>query len=172
MSKQGCKYSRKLEKEYDIAVAYEFTWSMNYVIKRVKAKKKIIWHHVEFEKSGMDFKVDKKALDAADALVFVSEDCMKSYGEKHPEHKDKLHFIPNLLPSASVRARGDENEAVLPFDEKDGLLKFITVARISFEHKGLDRAVRVFSRLKKEGILDYYKSDFRLMNISPKETIE
>ena len=154
MSKQGCKYSRKLEKEYDIAVAYEFTWSMNYVIKRVKAKKKIIWHHVEFEKSGMDFKVDKKALDAADALVFVSEDCMKSYGEKHPEHKDKLHFIPNLLPSASVRARGDENEAVLPFDQKDGLLKFITVARISFEHKGLDRAVRVFSRLKKEGILE------------------
>ena len=154
MSKQGCKYSRKLDKEYDIAVAYEFTWSMNYVITRVKAKKKILWHHVEFEKSGMDFRVDKKALDKADALVFVSEDCMSSYAKKHPEHKDKLHFVPNLLPSSFVRARGDEEAATLPFEEKDGLLKFVTVARISFEHKGLDRAVKAFSRLKKDGLLE------------------
>ena len=82
MSKQGCKYSRRLDKEYDIAVAYEFNWCMNYVINRVKAKKKVIWHHVEFEKSGMDYKIDKKAMDKADALVFVSEDCRKSYCEK------------------------------------------------------------------------------------------
>ena len=154
MSKQGCKYSRKLDKEYDIAVAYEFTWCMNYVIKRVKAKKKILWHHVEFEKSGMDFKVDKKSLDKADALVFVSEDCMKSYGQKHPEHKDKLKFIPNLLSSEYVRAKGNEDDVSLPFEEKDGILKFVTVARISFEHKGLDRAVKAFSRLKKEGLLN------------------
>ena len=154
MSKQGCKYSRKLDKEYDIAVAYEFTWCMNYVIKRVKAKKKILWHHVEFEKSGMDFKVDKKSLDKADALVFVSEDCMKSYGQKHPEHKDKLKFIPNLLSSEYVRAKGNEDDVSLPFKEKDGILKFVTVARISFEHKGLDRAVKAFSRLKKEGLLN------------------
>ena len=154
MSKQGCKYSRPLDKEYDIAIAYEFTWCMNYVMQRVKAKKKMIWHHVEFEKSGMDFSVDKKALDKADALVFVSEDCMKSYGDKHPEHKEKLRFMPNLLPSSYVRNRGNEYDAVLPFEEKDGLLKFVTVARISFEHKGLDRAVKAFSKLKKEGLSD------------------
>ena len=154
MSKQGCKYSRKIDKEYDIAVAYEFTWCMNYVMQNVKAKKKIIWNHVEFEKSGMDFKVDKKALDGADALVFVSDDCMKSYVKNHPEHKDKAYFIPNLLSSEYVRAKGEEEEAILPFDDDGNLLKFITVARISFEHKGLDRAVRAFSRLKKEGLID------------------
>ena len=65
MSKQGCKYSRKLDKEYDIAVAYEFNWCMNYVMNRVKAKKKIIWHHVEFEKSGMDYNIDKRTATAA-----------------------------------------------------------------------------------------------------------
>lgn len=154
MSKQGCKYSRKLDKKYDIAVAYEFTWCMNYVINRVNAKKKIIWHHVEFEKSGMDFRVDKKALDRADALVFVSEDCMKSYEKKHPDHKDKLYFVPNLLPASYVKAKGDSDDAKMPFEEKDGLLKFITVARISFEHKGLDRAVKAFSRLKNDGLLE------------------
>ena len=156
MSKQGCKYSRRLDKEYDIAVAYEFNWCMNYVMDRVKAKKKIIWHHLEFEKSGMDYKIDKKAMDKADALVFVSEDCRKSYCEKHPEHTDKAHFIPNLLSSEYVRAKGNE-DVEIPFEDNGNLLKFITVARISFEHKGLDRAVRAFARLKKEGLLNNVK---------------
>lgn len=153
MSKQGCRYSRSLDKEYDVAVAYEFTWCMNYVMHRVKAKKKIIWNHVEYEKSGMDFRVDEKELDAADALVFVSEDCMKSYAQKHPQHSKKLHFVPNLLSSAYVRAKGDA-EAALPFEDRDGLLRMVTVARIRFEHKGLDRAVRALARLKGEGLAE------------------
>jgi glycosyltransferase involved in cell wall biosynthesis len=78
---------------------------------------------------------------------------MKSYGDKHPEHKEKLRFMPNLLPSSYVRNRGNEYDAVLPFEEKDGLLKIVTVARVTFEEKGIDRAVKAFSRLKKEGIL-------------------
>ena len=157
MSKEGCKYSRGLDKEYDVAVAYEFNWCLNYVMTRVQAKKKILWHHVEFEKSGLDFKIDKKALDKADGLVFVSDDCMKSYAQKHPEHKDKVYFIPNLLSSEYVRNKGENETVTLPFDEKDGLLKIVTVARVSFEHKGLDRTVMVFSRLKKEGLTNNVK---------------
>lgn len=114
MSKQGYKYSRAIDKEYDIAVAYEFNWCMNYVMNRVKAKKKILWHHVEFEKSGMDYRIDKKAMDGADALVFVSEDCRKSYCENHPEHEEKSYFIPNLLSSAYVRAKGRGKRLLFP----------------------------------------------------------
>lgn len=157
MSKEGCKYSRKLDKKYDIAVAYEFTWAMNYVISRVNAKKKVLWQHVEFEKSGMDFNVDKKALDKADALVFVSDECKESYVELHPEHKDKSYYIPNLLSTEYIRNKGEEYDAKLPFKDNDNLLKFITVARLSFEHKGLDRAVNAFERLKKEGLIDNVK---------------
>lgn len=157
MSKEGCKYSRALTKEYDIAVAYEFTWCMNYVINRVNAKKKILWHHVEYENSGMDFKIDKKALDSADALVFVSEDCKKSYVEKHPEHSSKAYFIPNLLSSEYVRKKGNAKVSDMPFEDTGSLIKFVTVARISFSHKGLDRAVRAFARLKQENLLQNVK---------------
>lgn len=156
MSKQGCRFSRKIDKEYDIAIAYEFNWCMNYIIKNINAKKKVIWHHVEYEKSGMDFKIDKKALDKADALVFVSEECKNSYISNHPEHREKSYFIPNLLSSSYVRAKGEETVS-LPFENSENLLKFITVARISFEHKGLDRAVKVFSKLKDDGLLNNVK---------------
>ena len=156
MSKQGCRYSRKIDKEYDVAIAYEFNWCLNYVMNRVRAKKKISWHHVEFEKSGMDFAIDKKALNKADALVFVSEECKESYAKKHPQHKNKTFFVPNLLSSEYVRSKGEEDVA-LPFDSPNDYLKFVTVARISFEHKGFDRAVSAFAKLKKDGLLKNVK---------------
>ena len=109
MSKQGYKFSPIIHKEYDIAIAYEFSWPMNYVMNSVKAKKKILWHHLEFDNSGLDFRIDKKAMDDADALVFVSEDCKESYNKKHPEHAHKTYFIPNILSSDYVRAKSYED---------------------------------------------------------------
>ncbi len=150
MSKQGCKYSRKLHTAYDAAIAYEFNWCMHYVIQRVEAKKKLVWHHVEYEKSGMDYRIDKKALQKADALVFVSKACMERYLCSHPEQRYKAYFMPNLLSAAYVRQLGaypvDD-----PFPAGGKGIRFLTVARIRFEHKGLDRAVIAFSRLKREG---------------------
>lgn len=154
MSRQGARYTPPLHKTYDIAVAYEFNWCMHFVMNQVKADKKVLWHHVEYEKSGMDFRVDKPAMDKADALVFVSEDCLKSFKDKHPEYKEKLHFIPNLLTSAYVRHKGEENISDIPFSYENTQFVFVTVARIKFEHKGLDRAVRAFSRLKKDGLME------------------
>lgn len=156
ISKEGCWFSRRLDSEYDIAIAYEFNWCLNYVMKRVKAKKKILWHHVEFEKSGLDFKTDKKSFDDADALVFVSRDLMEEYAKLHPEHRDKARFIPNILSSDFVRKKG-EGEAELPFEDAPNYIKLLSVARIKFGQKGLDRAAYAFSRLKREGLLDNVK---------------
>lgn len=155
MSKQGCRYSRKIKKHYDVAIAYELNWPMNYIMRYVDADKKVIWHHIEYENSGMDFSCDKKAMDDADALVFVSEDCMKSFLEKRSRYKDKAYFLPNILSEEYVRKKSKE-KAGLPFEDC-GYLKFLTVARIKFEHKGFDRAVRVFARLKKDGLLQNVK---------------
>ncbi len=156
MSRQGCKYSRQIEKEYDVAVAYETNWCLNYVMTRVKAKKKILWYHGDFEKSGMDLRIDRKAFDNADALVFVSKNVAERYREKYPEHRDKTVFIPNLLSSDFIRSKA-VSEAELPFGEPQKYIKLLTVARVQFEDKGFDRAAAVFSRLKREGLLGNMK---------------
>ena len=152
MAKQGCRYSPRLDKKYDIAIAYEYTWPLNYLVTKVDARKKIAWHHLDFETSGLVFKDDKKAFDAVDRLVFVSENCMDKFIGDHPEYKDKSLFIPNILTSGYVRKKGEE-PCVLPFEDGHNLIKFVTVARISFEHKGIDRGVEVFRRLRDEGLL-------------------
>ncbi len=156
MSKQGYIYSRSLDREYDAAIAYEYGWCMNYVLNRVKAKRKILWNHLDMEKTGMDYRVDKRAIDAMDALVFVSADCMEKHIRLHPEHSGKCCFIPNLLTSDYVKNKG-RGDAELPFDNADKYIKFVTVARVRFEQKAQDRAVRVFSRLKRDGLLDRVK---------------
>ena len=152
MAKQGCRYSPGLTKEYDIAIAYEYTWPLNYVATKVNARKKIAWHHLDFETSGLVFKDDKKAFDAVDRMVFVSENCMAKFTGDHPEYKDKSLFIPNILTTDYVRKKGEE-PCELPFEDSDDLIKFVTVARISFEHKGLDRGVEAFRRLRDDGLL-------------------
>ena len=151
MSKQGCRYSARLDKEYDAAIAYEFGWCMNYVMTQVKAKKKLIWNHLEYGRSGLAYDIDRHAFEEADALVFVSRECRCAFLREHPEHSAKSYFVPNLLSSEYVRARSD-GEAELPFTDDGCRLKLLTVARISFEHKGLDRAVRAFAMLRDEGL--------------------
>ena len=156
MSKQGCRYSARLDKEYDAAIAYEFGWCMNYVMTRVNARKKLIWNHLEYGRSGLSYAIDRRAFERADALVFVSEECRRTFLLEHPEHSTKSYFVPNLLTSSYVRARG-EGEAELPFTDEDCKLKLLTVARISFEHKGLDRVVRSFAKLRDEGLTEGVK---------------
>lgn len=156
MSRQGCKFSRRLESAYDVAIAYETNWCLNYVMTRVKAQKKILWYHGDFEKSGMDLRIDRKAYDKADALVFVSESVAERYAQLYPQHKDKTVFVPNLLSADFVRSRNNES-VELPFPEPEKYVKLLTVARVRFDDKGFDRAALVFSQLKKDGLLEGVK---------------
>lgn len=157
ISKYSCKHSPKIKKHYDIAVAYEFTWSLNYVISMVDAEKKLLWFHGDFAKSGMDFKTDRRAFNKADALVFVSSQCKDSFVNDHPEYSKKAFFMPNLLSSDYVRQRGSSEAVTLPYEKKEGDITFITVARINFDEKGFDRGVLAFARLKADGLTENVK---------------
>ncbi len=151
MSRQGCRYSAVSPKSYDIALAFEMTWPLNYVMQRVEAKKKLLWIHNDFEKAGLSFKVDKKAFDTASALVFVSGATRESFLRAHPSYAKKSFTMPNLLTAAALRARGEE-ACDWPLSEK--ALTFLSVSRINFDEKGLDRAARVFKRLRDDGLLE------------------
>lgn len=150
MSKQGCRYSRKFEKEYDVAVSYDMNWPFNYMMKYIKAKKFILWMHLDFHASGLSFEVDKKFLEKTDKLVFVSEQCKDNFVNAHKEFENKSIYMPNLMATKAVKMMAQMEDVTLPF-EKDDLLTMVTVARIDFPHKGLDRGVKAISKLRKEG---------------------
>lgn len=152
MSIQGCKYSKGNTKEYDVAIAYELSWALNYVHQRINAKKKIVWHHMDYVNAGFDINIDKKAFRDFDGLVFVSKETGRIFADSYPEFKEKVLFMPNLLSSGYVLKKNNQ-EVSLPFENSKDKIKLLSVSRINYTEKGYDRALDVFERLKKEGLL-------------------
>lgn len=153
MSERGAAFGRRLgkEKEYDAAISYLEFWPLYYTARYVKAKRKIAWIHLDYLESGLEPRFDRKAFTEVDRIVFVSEKCVESFRLACPEYAAKAVCVENLVSPDSVRRAAAEN-AVLPGPD-GGHLKLISVCRVKFSHKGLDRGVEAFARLKKEGAL-------------------
>lgn len=155
MSAQGCRYSKRIRKHYDVAVSYDLTWSSFYMMKYVDADKKYIWHHDDYEAIGYKIREDRRCFDKCDGLVFVSTQCRDKFAGLYPEYAQKCFYMPNITAAAPLKIRARE-KVELPFERKDGVVYFITVARVVFRHKGMDRVIRAFSRLRDDGLLDRF----------------
>lgn len=152
-SAQGCRYSRRLQTHYDVAVSYDLTWCMNYMMRYVKADRKYIWHHDDYEAIGYKIREDRRQFDRCSGLVFVSTQCRDKFARLYPEYASRCFYMPNITASAPLKVRAEEPVS-LPFVRKDGVLYLLTVARVVFSHKGMDRVIRAFCRLREEGLLD------------------
>lgn len=167
--------SRKNRKEYEVAIGFMEMWSDCYVYERIKAKKKIAWIHVDYEKAGLIADADREMFKSYDKIVLVSPDCLNSFVKIFPELADKAICIENILSEDSVRQRAGLTNALL---KKECGLSFGTVCRINFQHKGLDRAVCAFSRLKRFGydftwhIIGDGEDFQHLLNLIRKEDLE
>lgn len=148
LSRQGARYSRRLNGEYDVCVSYLEFWPLNYGAFHVRAKRKLAWIHVDYGVSGMLPALDAKAFSRVDRIVLVSEECLTHFRTLCPAYADKAIYLPNLLSRKMVLAAATAETVSLPFKRQDGDLTLGTVCRVSFRHKGLDRGVEAFSMLK------------------------
>lgn len=144
------RYCRILDKEYDVAISYLELWPMYYLADKVKAKKKISWIHLDYIEAGFTPKYDLETFRKLDKIVLVSQKCLQSFQKAVPKMKNKSICIENILSKKTI---DKYNEEEIKFEPKEEL-NIITVCRIVFYHKGLDRAVNAFKKLKDEGILD------------------
>lgn len=152
--KDNVRYYRSIEEEYDIAISYMELWSLYYLAEKTKAKKKIGWYHINTSAVGMNPQIEKSTLSKIDKIVFVANACKENFDDQLPEYKEKSIVIENLLSKNMVVKRSKENiDFALPI--KDIFkYKMITVCRIDFKSKGLNRAISILSQLRKEGVLD------------------
>ena len=153
IAKQGCRFSRRLNKTYDIAVAFELNWPFDYMMRFVHARRKLVWHHNDYHGIGYCFRWDKPFFDRVDAMAFVSRECMKKFVTLHPEYDGRCFFMPNIMAKAPLLARAAES-VELPFVPVHPGVSFVTVARVEFATKGLDRMIPVLCRLREEGLID------------------
>lgn len=157
MSLDSLRFCRNIEKKYDVAISYIENLPMYYTLSKIKANKYITWIHLDYIGSKLNPNIDRKYLNKADNVVLVSEICKRNFDFSFPQLSKRSLVIENLLSQKYVVQRAMENiDYQLPY-VTEKRIKFISVCRIFFFHKGLDRGIYALSKLKKEGCLH---SDF------------
>lgn len=146
MSEKLARSQQMLEKKYDVAIAYLEFWPSNYVHLKVNAAKKILWLHVDYLGAKLDIKYDEKMYREADAVVVVSKECESNLRKILPD-KGNIYTIHNILSAKTILGLAKE------YSPEENIynanITFVTVARIVFSHKGYDRGINTFEKMKK-----------------------
>lgn len=138
-------FFRPITKEYDVAIAFLEGDRCKFVARHIKAKRKIAWIHLDYIGAQMDPRYDRDTMCKFDKIVHVSEKCKQSFDVLFPELTDRTCVIENILVTEYVQNRALKGKAFMP--EKQ-YLNIVSVCRVSFYHKGLDRAVYALVQMK------------------------
>ena len=153
MTFENARFSRKVNKTYDIAIAFLETYACDYVAMKVKAKKKIFWLHLDYIGAGFEAEFDRPIYRAFDRIVLVSQLCKQNFDSMFPEFANRSLVIENILSQEYVKKRSEE-QCDLYIDESK--VNLVSVCRIDFKHKGLDRGVIALAELKNKGMENFH----------------
>lgn len=145
------KHMKKQDEEYDIAISYAMMNSIvnKYVIDNVKAKKKILWCHIDLDIYKPQYiKGLEKLYEQYDRINCVSQSSLESIKRRFPGLSDKLHIAYNFIDSEKILS---ESAAQPDIDVPDGKIKLCTVGRIT-DQKGIDLLVEAADMLNRNGL--------------------
>lgn len=145
MNRETARISKRLDKHYDIAIAFIETWATQYVAKYVKAEKKYAWYHLDYAGSKFFPYLDRHTYDNFDGIALVSQKCKSNFDRIFPQYSSKTVYIENILTDKYIHARAAQFEQE-DIKKEPGVLQLVTTCRIDFAHKGLDRAVRMLAK--------------------------
>lgn len=135
----------ELNKEYDAAIGYLEKSPAYYVIEKVRARTKIGFIHNDYNKLGMDARMDIPYFKQLDLIVTVSEQCVRILQDNFPQFTDKIKLMHNII---SPKAIIDLSLAEQP-PKKEGLT-IVSVGRLN-PQKGFEIAVEACARLVEDG---------------------
>lgn len=143
---------RKFPEEYDVAMAYFHDASAYYLIDKVKAKKKIIWIHNEYEKLGYTDDFEREYYSRTDKIVTISDRCVGSFVKHFPELQDKVEMIENISSRALINKMAGNR---MPEEFMEDTVNILSVGRLC-DQKGYDIGIEAFHKMKDVGVLYHW----------------
>ncbi len=145
---------QKADGEYDAAVSYMQNSAYRYfyggcnefVIKSVKAKKKISFIHCDFKRYFGNNDYNKGYYKNFDKIACVSDSCREVFLGECPMYRDKAVTVRNVYNFSDMLQKAEKFEAERSADRPN----LFTAARIS-EEKGIFRMIDILGELKREG---------------------
>lgn len=92
--------------EYDLAIS--FLQPHNYVVEKVRAKKKICWIHTDYTRIDINVEQELPVWDAYDHIISISPDVTKTFLQIFPSLSNKIVEMENILSPEFVRKRSEE----------------------------------------------------------------
>lgn len=147
----------KMQSGYDLAIAYAQDDSyksiskgcIDYIVKRVVAKHKSVIVHCDYKNfGGYDYK-QIGMFEKLNSIICVSDSCKNNFIECFPELRNKTIVCENFTNVDAIR-----NLAGAGISYPTDTVNFVSVCRLS-EEKGLDRTVKAFGELYRNGITGF-----------------
>lgn len=139
--------AQRMDREYDLAVAWLEGGAAYYTAEHVRARRKIGLIHIDYESAGYTRALDRDCWRAFHHIFAVSPETREHFLAVYPEHESKTGVLPNLVDQEGIRARSQE-----PGGFSDGFQGFrlLTVGRLAWQ-KAFDLAIDALKLLKDAG---------------------
>lgn len=138
----------KLDKHYDVALAYISGEVFYFVDEKVDADRKIVWIHNDYRSAGHPKKYDYQHLKNMSAIVSISDECVDIMKTEFPEFRDKIFMLENITSSSIVQKRASE---FYPEEYHESQINILSIGRLT-EQKGFDLAIAAAAILKSRGL--------------------
>lgn len=136
-----------LQKQYDVAIAYQQGFPTYYTIDKVHAAKKCTWINADITQVGYDVHFNRPFYDKADSIIPVSERLKDILKTSEYVPADKLYPVYDIVNPELIRAMAQQPHSSM---QNEGL-KLLTVGRMVLL-KGYDLAVETAKILRDKGL--------------------
>ncbi len=132
--------------EYDLAIS--FLHPHNYVLNKVKARKKVCWIHTDYSAIDVNAELELPIWGAYNHIISISADVTKSFLHVFPSLSNKIIEIENILSPEFVRERANEFDALLELNKYKGgnELTILSIGRFT-EQKNFDNVPDICKRI-------------------------
>ena len=137
-------------KEYDVAIGFLQGFCNYFVIEKVKAKRKIIWIHNDYDKINYNPIFDIDYFSQADVIATMSQIAQRKLQKRFPNLANRIRFIENIINPNTLKMLADIPVNNNLWEQFDGL-KIISCGRLA-PVKSYESAIRAASLIKKKGI--------------------
>lgn len=137
----------RLGRDYDLAVAFQEGGSTYYVSKFVKARKKVAFIHIDYEKAGYSKWLDKDAYENIDRIYAISNEVSNSFLKTYPEYTEKVKIFHNIINLDKINRKSMEFSG---YEDGFNGIRILTVGRLCAQ-KALEYSIDAMKILKTEG---------------------
>ncbi len=139
---------------YDLAVSYNnnvniksvYFGSNKFVLKKIKAKRKISWLHVDYKAMKLNNKTNNKEYAEFDQIICVSKDTERKFLECCPQFENKTGVIYNIIDTEKIKKLSVAEDV-----EKKSIFTVATVCRLD-KNKNVEECIRTAAVLNKKGM--------------------